>query len=161
MQRYIEQLIEDLQNAKKNVLPEPDFGNSYKEFEAKMFAIETAPSVPTKQIYGVSFEELPPPEKLTIEQMQQLINAISDTWEAFSIGTMCPDGVPVELQYEVMRDSFANDVHYMPGFSSDFDFCIYWCEGCKIAQYCEIKDDIMNDDSDMENRTYDEDELPF
>jgi len=107
------------------VPPDPKLGTeeTYEEFEKKMFAIETAPSVPTKQIFGVSFDELPAPEKLSEKQMQQIIDAIVDTFEVFNIGVDFNEGIPLKLRYEILRDVFEDEVHYMPGFSSTYDFC--------------------------------------
>ena len=147
MQQYIEQIIGDLQKAKRNLPPDPKLGTekTYKEFEEKMFALETAPDIPAKQLYGVSYEELPPAEKLTNEQMQQLIDAIAELFEARNYGVDTPENVPINLLYEVMRDEFKGDIHYMPGFSSDFDFCINWCPDCKILDYCEYREEFWTD----------------
>lgn len=165
MQRYIEQIIGDLKESKKNVPPDPELENTknYEDFEEKMFAIETAPSQHKKDVFGVSFEELPPPEKLTDKQIEQLLDAIEDTFEAFNISIEYKDNMPIKLKYDVLRDSFKYDIHIMPGFSMHFDFCDGLCEECKMADYCDIKDEIMNDENDMENYTYndDDDELPF
>ena len=138
MQRYINQLIQDLQAAKKNVPQDPQLGTeeSYEEFEAKMFAIETAPNVSSKQLYGVSFEELPPKERLTEDQMQQLYDALVDTMEAFNCSIDFPEGVPLHLRYEMLRDTFAEPVQHMPGFTHHYDFCSGWCPDCKLIDYC-------------------------
>jgi len=145
MQRYIEQLIEDLQNAKKNVLPEPDFGESYEEFEEKMLEIESTPEVSAKQIFGVSYEELPPVEKLTNEQIQILIDVICDTAAAFKCSFDFPESVPLKLQYQLIRNKFNEDIQIMPGFNLHFDFCSGWCPDCEIADYCKTKDEVWAD----------------
>ncbi|MBN2662935.1 MAG: hypothetical protein JXR68_04735 [Bacteroidales bacterium] len=141
MQRYIEQIIQDLQDAKNNVPPDPELEKteSYEEFAEKMFAIETAPSQPMKKLFGVNYEKLPPPEKLTNEQMQQLIDAIEDTFSEFNIGIDFKDEIPIKLKYEVLRDEFEDDFLYMHGFHTTIDFCDGWCPECKIADYCDIK----------------------
>lgn len=166
MNRYIQQLITDLAEAKNHVptMPDPkEVLDDYPEFERRMLDIEESPDVPMKQLFNVSYQELPPPEKLTTEQMQRLIDAITDTWEAFSISVEFPEGVPTALQYEVMRDEFKEDMHYMPGWSMHQDFCTGWCEDCKIADYCKIKDEVqVDDDFDMKDYINDvPDALPF
>lgn len=142
IQRYIEHLIADLFEAKNHVPPEPVFSDDYEEFEEQMFAIENAPDVPAKKLFGISYEELPPSEKLSEEQMQQLIDAILDTFAAFNCSADFPDNVPLKMQYELIRDKFAEPIHYMPGYSMHFDFCSGWCPDCKIADYCSNKDAI-------------------
>ncbi len=94
MQRYIEQLIGDLRNAKKFVPKETPLSENYEEFEQQMLAIENAPDMPVKKLYGVSYEEFPPSEKLTAVQMQQIIDAVFDMWEAFNCSAELPDGLP-------------------------------------------------------------------
>ena len=152
MQHYIEQLIDDLAEAKKHVPPEPVFSEDYDEFEKQMLAIETAPDVPAKKLYGISYEELPPPERLTEKQMQQLIEAIADTWAAFNCFIIFPDNVPIKLQYELIREQFAEPIHYMPGWSNNYDFCSGWCPDCEIAEYCTNKDDIWTSEELEEER---------
>jgi len=164
MQRYIQQIIQDLQHAKKDVPPDPKLEEckTQEEFNEKMFAIETAPSQPMKQIFGVSYEELPPPEKLSKEQMQQLIDAIEDTFGEFNIDIDFKDEMPVELKYEVLRDEFEDDFFYMHGFHTTIDFCSGWCPECKIADFCTSKDEIWTkEELDVEKSKQDLDEFPF
>jgi len=161
MQLYISQLISDLQNAKKNVPPDPQLGTekTYEEFEEKMFAIETTPPQSPKKLFGVSYEELPPVEKLNETLMQQLYDAIEATFNEFSCMFDFPEDVPLALRYKLVRDIFMKDIHLMPGFTSHFDFCTACCESCEIASYCTTKDEIeiMPDDE----IDYDDDSNPF
>lgn len=142
MQRYIEQLIEDLREAKKHVPPIAQFSDDYDKFEEQMLAIETAPDVSVKKLFGLSYEELPPPERISTAHIQQLIDAIIDTWTAFNITIILPEDIPLKLKYELFRDQFSDPIHYMPGWSMHFDFCDGWCPECKIADYCKNKDGI-------------------
>jgi len=163
MQRYIEQIIEDLQNAKKNVKVEPDFAKmDYPEFEEKMLEIEESPNIPCKKIFGVSYEELPPPDKLTDNQMNQLIDAIADMWAEFGIDAIYPKGISLKLKYDLVKDTFVDDFHYMPGWQLTHDFCIGYCPDCKIFDLCENRiDDWDNFDPEFDVKIKDDDELPF
>ncbi|OQX98148.1 MAG: hypothetical protein B6I20_11450 [Bacteroidetes bacterium 4572_117] len=154
MQRYINQITSDIKAAQTNVLPDPELGTekTYEEFEQKMLTIENAPDMPAKHLYGVSYEELPPPEKLTKQQMQQLIDAIIEMWVKFNISTEFPKNLPLKLRYELIRDCFEDDVHYMPGWSMHQDFCDGWCPGCKIADYCSSIDEIWTKEELEEER---------
>jgi len=135
MQRYIEQVISDLQEAKKNVPPEPDFGNTQEEFNAAMDSILHAPKQEPKKSFGVSYEELPPPERLTDEQKQQIVDAMKNTFDAFGMTIHIKKEIPINLQYELLRDLFLDNLPYMPGWN--FDFCSGYCPGCKILDYCD------------------------
>ncbi len=71
-----------------------------------MFAMENAPDIPMKKLFGVSYKELSPAEKFTNEQMQQLINAIIGVWKVFNIVVDFLVGLPLKLKYELIRDEF-------------------------------------------------------
>lgn len=136
MERYIEQLIEDLGNAEADPTPETDFGTSYEEFEKQMHQIEEWRTVPAKKMVNVSFEELPPVEKLTREQIQKLLIAIFNALAAKGTNVSIPgNGAPVELIYVEIREKFKEGFHAMPGWV--IDFCSGWCPDCAFADYCE------------------------
>lgn len=143
MQRYIEQLIDDFKEAQNHVPPDPKLGteNSYEEFEEKMFAIETAPDVTAKALFGISYEEIPPAEKLSKNQMRQIMEAMIEMLTAFNFYIELPQNVPLQLQYKLLRDFFSEDIHYMPGFTHHLDFCDGWCPDCEILEYCDVWQD--------------------
>ena len=148
MQHYIDQLIEDLKEAKKFTIADPVFSDDYDEFERQMLEIENAPDIQCKNLIGISFEQIPPPEKLSEIQMQQLVTAITDTFETFNISVDFTERMPLILRYELLRDIFKMDIQYMPGFTHHFDFCSGDCEECKIAAYCDTKDSIRDFDTE-------------
>lgn len=163
MEKYIEQLLADLKAAQKNVPPDPKPGSekTQEEFNEKMWAIENTPERPAKELFGLSFEELPPVEKLTEKQMQNLYDGIEETFEAFQCVFEFPHGVPLNIRYKFVRKLFAEKIHLMPGFTSHFNFCETDCEDCELAEYCEIKEDVMGSYDEMINMKFDENELPF
>lgn len=138
MQRYIEQIISDLKAAQKNAPPDPQLGTekTYEEFEEKMLAIENTPMQAPKKLFGVSFEELPPPEKLNPEQMKQITDAICETLQAFDCFVDFRDNMPLDFRYKILRNQFADDFDLMPGFGYHIDFCTGWCPECEIFEYC-------------------------
>jgi hypothetical protein len=152
MNRYIAQLIQDINLAKENPRPEPDFGYSYEEFEKQMPEIENASHEASEQILGISYEELPPAEKMTVEQTQQLLEAILNSLSAKGTGVSFPgDGVPVKLAYSELRAQFRDGFFAMPGWN--IDFCDGWCPGCAFADYCNTKDEIWSaEDLEAERR---------
>jgi len=135
MKNYINQLIGDLKEAQKRVPPEPDFGNTQDEFDDAMDSIVHAPEQTPKKSFGVSYEELPPPERISDKQMQQIVEAMTETFEAFGMSVLLSDKMPIRLQYELLRDLFLDNMPYMPGWN--FDFCDGWCPNCKIIDYCD------------------------
>ena len=143
MNHYIQQLIQDFNKAEAHPVEEPDFGNDTEKFEKQMLEIEEARSKPSKQIVGVSYEELPPAERMTIEQTQSLLEAVLNALSAKGTDVTFPgDGVPVKLAYEQLREHFKEGFHSSPGWV--IDFCDGWCPDCAFADYCTTKDDIWS-----------------
>ena len=141
MQNYINQLIEDFKNAEDNPVPEIDFGSTYEEFEKQMLEIEECETVQAKEKIGVSYEELPPVNKMSDGQTQRLLEAMLDSLSANGIEVTFPgNGIPVKLAYTEMRELFKEGFHAMPGWT--IDFCSGWCPDCAFVDYCETSDDI-------------------
>lgn len=136
MERYIQQLIEDFNRAEADPVPEQDFGDSYEEFEEMMHKIESNEHIEAKQLLGVSYEELPPPEMLTAEQMQRLLIAILNALSAKGTEVSFPgNGIPVELAYRETRALFKEGFQSVPGWI--VDFCTGWCPDCAFVDYCD------------------------
>ncbi len=146
MQRYINQLIEDFKHAEINAPEEPDLGSlPYEEFEKAMFEIETAPNIPAKEKIGVGFEELPPAERMTIQQTQDLLEAMLNALNANGTDINFPGvGVPVKLAYTELRNQFKEGFHAMAGWH--IDFCSGWCPDCAFVNYCDIRKENWTDE---------------
>ena len=141
MDRYVQQIIEDFKLAEENPVPKIDFGNSYEEFEEQMLEIEKGETVPAKDKIGVSYEELPPADKMTDEQTQRLLEAMLNSLSVNGTEVTFPgDGIPVKLAYSELREHFKEGFFAMPGWT--IDFCSGWCPDCAFVDYCTAKDDI-------------------
>ena len=77
MHHYITHLLTDLEHAASQAVPELDFGETYEEFEAIMLQIEEGRLVPSKQLLNVSFEELPPADRLSSEQAHWYFKSVA------------------------------------------------------------------------------------
>ena len=143
MQHYIQQLIEDFNRAEANPISEPDFGDSYEEFEKTMLEIEEGKTEDPKQQLGVSYEELPPADRMSIAQTQELTIAMLNALNAKGTQVHFPgEGIPVKLAYTEVRKLFKEGFNSMPGWT--IDFCSGWCPDCAFADYCKTKDDIWS-----------------
>lgn len=155
MHRYIQQLIEDFNNAEAGTPPEKNFDNSYEEFEKMMLEFEEGELVPAKNKVGVSYEELPPAGKMNDEQVQQLLEAMLNALSANGIEISFPgDKIPVKLAYTELREHFKEGFYLMPGWV--IDFCSGWCPDCAFKDYCRVKDEIWTkEESKKERDNYD------
>lgn len=141
MNRYINQLIEDFKQAESKPQPKIDFGDTYEEFSKQMIEFESSDNAPSKEKIGVSYEELPPTDKMTDEQTPRLLEAMLNALSANGTEVTFPgDGIPVKLAYSELREHFKEGFNAMPGWT--IDFCSGWCPDCAFADYCKAKDDI-------------------
>lgn len=143
MHRYIQQLIEDFNRAESNPTPQKDLGETYEEFEQAMLEFEEGALIPAKEKVGVNYEELPPADKMTDDQVQLLLEAMLNALAANGTHVSFPgNGIPVKLAYTELRELFTEGFHKMPGWT--LDFCSGWCPDCAFADYCSSKDDIWS-----------------
>lgn len=134
MHRYIQQLIEDFYRAEANPLPDPGLGDSYEEFV-------NGRVVPAKEKIGVSYEELPPAERMTDGQTQQLLEAMLNALVANGVNVHFPgNGIPVKLAYTELRKEFKKGFNAIPGWT--IDFCTGWCPGCAFIDYCDARKEV-------------------
>jgi len=139
MQRYINQLIEDLRASAEIVVDDIDFSRSPEEVLFRMLESARSKTKPAKEVVGVSYEELPPAESLTDKQADDLKSGIILALEAKNYKIRFPNEVsaPVKVQYEALRDEFKKGFYTTPG--SVIDFCIgRKCRNCRFADYCEF-----------------------
>lgn len=139
MQYYIDQLIEDLKASAEIVVEDIDFSKNPVEVLEQMLISARAKRKPAKDVLGVSYEELPPAERLTEKQACDLKHEIILALEAKNYKIRFPDKAPapVKVQYEVLRDEFIKGFFTTPG--SVLDFCLTGdCNKCRFADYCEF-----------------------
>ncbi|GHT34302.1 hypothetical protein FACS189434_10210 [Bacteroidia bacterium] len=88
MKRYVEQLVEILQEAYSNK-PQPRYMELPEEMECLRGIIELEKSIDEgeeytmENIFGVPQNYFPPEDRLTDEQVKTLLNAILELWHVF------------------------------------------------------------------------------
>ena len=90
MDRYIDQLIEDFNLSESQAKPEPEIDDSYEAFEEHMLKIEEGECVSSKEKVGVSYDELPPADKMTDKQVERLLEAMLNSLSANGTGVSFP-----------------------------------------------------------------------
>ncbi|MEA3504998.1 MAG: hypothetical protein U9R32_07360 [Bacteroidota bacterium] len=99
-----------------------------------MLEIERGERVSAKEKIGVSYEELPPADRMSNEQTQKLMEAILNALSANGTDISFPgNGVPVKLAYTELRKHFKEGFDVMPGWT--LDFCSGWCPDCPFVDY--------------------------
>lgn len=136
MQNYINQLIEDFNKAEAKPTEDIEFSNDYDEFVEQMKLIEEASIEPAEKVLGVSYNELPPADRLNKQQIQKLMIAILNALSAKGTEVNFPaNAIPVELAYTQLREHFKEGFYATPGWI--IDFCSGYCPDCPFKDYCD------------------------
>jgi hypothetical protein len=172
MQKYVEQLLADFEASKLN-LPKPlDYSLLYPDHPAAnsdmayVIEWENAPEQTMSELFDISWERLPPVEKLTEEQIVLLLNGMIELWETYSFlpHDAHNDDLPAHLRYKAMANYWqkATVCYSSEGVSDIFSLCEYHVETCIWGnEFCTCKD--LDDDMDAfeADLKQNPDRLPF
>ena len=168
MQRYIEQLIEDIHKATWNLKPphklweesgaDPDDELELEDISYVEQYIEGETQAIGK-ITGIEPEQLPPAEKLTTEQRALLTIELEKLLQNYNFILDFPENYPAHLRYSFIRD-FWNEEHVPLSFGqSHIEFCGYEEENCPFPGYCdtckEIAEQMKFDEKSGDNADLD------
>ncbi len=151
MQRYLEQLINDLRRATWKISPpheiwlesEADPDNE-PELEDLSYVEEYVygEEIPVSRMTGIAPEYLPPPEMLTDDEKALLSTELEKTLEVFHFILDFPADYPMYSRYSFIRN-FWNEKHVPLSFSeSHIEFCDYDQNSCPFPGYCTVCDEV-------------------
>lgn len=152
MQSYLNQLLEDLANAKSKVPPPKDYALLYPEHPAAdpqydgeldyIIAWEMGEEYQMSELFEIESSAFPPAEQLTAEQAEALCEAILDLWAAFNIHADFPENIPPKLLYKALRNKWEGEpIGYVPEGTMHLEFCHYEPEECPWGmELCACKD---------------------
>ena len=164
MNRYIEQLIDEIHQATWNLKPPHQI---WKEAEAdpdNELELEDLSHVekyiygekePVSQITGIDPAHLPPEEKLTQKQQALLATELEKLLQYFHFQLDFPANYPARLRYPFIR-RFWNEEHVSLSFGENhIEFCDYEGENCPFPGYCTICEEVnaqMKDDGEPDSK---------
>lgn len=161
MQKYLNQLIEDMHLAASQVsqsrIPELVFDPNY------MMELEDMEELPMSEWFGLSKEQFPPADRLTAEQLSLMAEEFEKLWGAFNFDPYFPDRLPARRRYELMRDYLDHKcAHWPGGWIHTFEFCKYDPENCPFGiEYCRCKNLEYDQPVDTNVSKESKDDLPF
>jgi len=162
MQRYTEQLIEDIQDAKKRprppkmeLAPELEFVRGAEEYlHGKFYKMG--------KLFGLEKKQFPSIDKLNPKQIEKIAFEFELLWEAFNFIPYFPDGLPAEIKYKLLVDYLEYETTYVSVGNNNFEFCTYDPKTCPFPEeFCTCKDFEDDDVEDMDSIDYDNEALPF
>ena len=139
MQRYVEQLIEDLEEVAGN-LPAKPYIEPPPHLEEDPDIAELA-LVPYKTISawtGIVPEIFHDMTQLTGDQCEKVNEAIFKVFKTFRIDVIdIPKHIPRELLYAVLSTSLDHYVQYLPSSGFDLELCSGDPMTCPYFDYCD------------------------
>ncbi len=149
MTNYINQLLDDMKKAEQNLPPSPNYKVLYPDHPAHDYGLEhivaweCTPNQTMAELYGISPDAFPPPEKLTEAHIAALVEGIKSLWLAYGTDVSIPDNATMLLCYKVFTKEWREgEVQYFPpemgGFST-YDFCSGCVESCVWEEACSCQ----------------------
>lgn len=175
MQRYIEQLIEDIHKASWNTRapheiwelseadPDDEIDTEDLSYVEQCIYGE---EIPISEITGIEAITLPPPEKLNDEQQTLLVVELEKLLLNYHFHLDFPTNYPLHLRYPFIRDLWSESHVPLSIGENHIEFCSYEEESCPFPGYCktceEVAFEMENGAKCPENNIFDPDELlPF
>jgi hypothetical protein len=139
MQRYIDQLVEDLNMAAKNPPPDPYVEVPPNLEEAPEIAeLATSPFITIEELTGIKEAAFPPMPDLHAEQCRQVNQAIFKLFESLKIELVdVPEAIPPEWLYDVLTTNWQHYVQYLPSSGMDLELCTGEPMTCPYGEYCD------------------------
>ncbi len=167
MQRYIQQLIEDLEEAAKNppaspfIEPPPHLDNNPVEAELAL-----VPFKPIAEWTGIDAKVFPDMINVSRDEADRVNHSILQLLESLQIEVVdIPKDFPPELLYDVLINHWDEPVQYLPSSGFDLELCTGDPMTCPYGDYCNCG--TWNDITDEEeipgksSRNLTDDEIPF
>ena len=170
MQRYYEQLLQDLADALNNLPSFSDYDNEYEEdyeeeeglefwekSEAEIDEIrdEEAEIKPIAEWLKVPAEIFPELEQLSTEMVIEVVRAIEKLWWYAGYVPYFPEGLHIEMKYRLFREHWnreeeypINDSIYIGFCDSNEDNCIYGASMCTCTLYKDLAQPDDEDDAE-------------
>jgi len=173
MQRYVEQLIEDLEQMASQK-PQEAYIEIPPQLEAAPDIGELAlvPFKPISEWTGIDFEVFPELWRLSYDQCVELNRAIFKVYDSLKLLLIDrPADIPEDWLYEALVSNWDFPVQYLPSSGMDLELCSGDWKTCDYGEYCacakdDYYDEIEEDEPptkslDTEDNDTSLDECPF
>jgi len=144
MNRYIEQLVDDIRQAAQNapgvpasddeLLPGFYDEDPFDEIESELNATEEKLS----EIVGIPLAMLPSPEKLNSMHLKLVTNALIHLLDAWHFIPEFPLKAPYDLKYKALRTIWENNYPYSKNGYFHIEFCDFNPKNCLFTGYCDL-----------------------
>jgi len=172
MQRYIEQLIDDIRNAAKGAPVHPYDDPALEGEDMFMMEMEESEKIVEgpfellSDILGIPLQALPKAEQLSVEQMQLLNSELEKLMIAYNYYPDYPENAPAVMLYNALRSIWNSEVFRVRFGSFHIDFCEGdeetcafpgFCDNCNYDEYLEEEDQRITFDLSTTQKSFDRD----
>jgi hypothetical protein len=167
MQRYVEQLIEDLELVASNPPAHPYIESPpHLNGNIEIAELALSPYKPFSEWTGISEEEFPFIDQITVEEAHNINQAVFKVFAALNIELIdLPAGLPSDLLYLAIMFNWDMPIQFLPNAGYELEFCTFDPDTCPYGEYCECCSDpdhtFFEDDVPGEFDNKGDDELPF
>lgn len=165
MQSYINQLLEDIANAQREELTLAEIVSGFpstieEELEEIERWVEHEPTHTFSYFCGLQKVQFPPADRLTKNQLQQIIKAFNQLLFTWNLDTAIPKKIPPAKYYSLIVSVLDEKIDIVNSGFITIEFCNYDSASCPFEEYCDCKQFEQEDDDNM-NIDLPEGDLPF
>lgn len=144
MEKYVNQLIEDLNRVADNPPPEPYIEPPPHLADCPFIAeLALVPLKTLEELTGIKQEAFPDMIDLQGDQWQRVNEAIFNVFESLKIELIdAPPDIPTEWLYEVLTTNWQAEVQYLPSSGMDFELCTGDPMTCPYGEYCDCGEEF-------------------
>jgi len=155
MQKYINQLVEDLEQiAKKPPAPFYIEPPAHMEEEPEIAELALVPYKTIEELTNIKMEAFPEGYRLTANLCNKVNKAIYKVFESLCIELVdAPPDIPPEILYDVLVSNWQHPVQYLPSSGMDLELCTGDPMTCAYGEYCNCDQEF--DEYEIPNRFYD------
>ncbi|NLU40538.1 MAG: hypothetical protein GXX78_16795 [Bacteroidales bacterium] len=152
MDKYIQQLVEDLELAAHNP-PKPSYIETPEGFEdfQSIVNLGLTPFKTIEQLTGIKQEAFPDLTYLEGRHWRALLDAIFVVFDSLKIKLIdAPIGIPKEWLYEAIRSNWNYPVQYLPDEGMDLELCVGDNDSCPYGIFCSCDIEWPDDEEYFE-----------
>lgn len=144
MEKYIEQLIEDLNRVANNPPPKPYIeAPPHLADYPDIAELALVPFKTIEELTGIKQEVFPDMVDLQGDQWKRINEAIFRVFESLKIELIdFPDEIPPEILYEVLTTNWQAEVQHLPSSGMDFELCTGDPQTCPYGEYCDCGEEF-------------------
>lgn len=94
--------------------------------------------------FDLDEHQFPPPERLTEQQLEQLVFNLHRLWNAFNFTAIVPENAPARVVYPILLKRMLKPTMVLQHGHIGVEFCHYEPTDCLFKTYCSCNDMLMD-----------------